>query len=80
MSNANDRFEAIAYLYYLRFRCLAPGKDEGALSGRNSSCPENRDQFAMWRKSDDAFNDAIERIIALEAAVKSLERQLESVN
>lgn len=71
------QFEAIADLYYERFRRLAPGKSEAPQTYRDSNDDENREQFRVWRNSDDAFMDAINKIIALEARVETLERDAE---
>lgn len=77
MSNANERFEAIGDLYYRRFHRLRPGKSESPLSYRDSNDEENHAQFDGWRTSDVAFIDAIDRLIAREARIESLQQELE---
>lgn len=77
MSTHLERFEAIADLYYRRFHRLAPGKSEALESYRDSNDEENRKQWADWFASPNAFGDAIERIIALEAKVEELKRDLD---
>jgi hypothetical protein len=77
MSTANERFEVYASLYHKRFGRLAPGKDEGAMSGRNSNDDENGKQFLAWVNSNVAMVDAINRIVELDAEVESLKRQLD---
>jgi hypothetical protein len=42
------RFEAIAGLYYMRFRRLAPGKNEAPETYRDSNDDENRARFRAW--------------------------------
>lgn len=74
------RFEAIAGLYYGRFRRLAPGKSEAIETGRDSNSDENREQFRAWRQSDQAFIDAIDRIVELDHKVAELECRLDNCN
>ena len=77
--NALYQFEAVADLYYRRFHRLAPGKSEALESYRDSNDDENRAQFAKWRASNDAFMDAIKRIIDLDEQVEQLQRQLDQL-
>lgn len=82
MSNRDNvlyQFEAIADLYYRRFHRLAPGKSEALESYRDSNDDENREQFSKWRTSNDAFMDAIKRIIDLDERVDQLQRQIDEL-
>ena len=59
------RFEALADLYYRRYRTLAPGKDSAAASGEDSSSAENRKRFDLWVASGQALQDAVARVVEL---------------
>lgn len=66
-----DRFETINDLYYRRYHCLRPGKDEAPQSYRDSSSEENHAQFENWIATR-AFTDAIDRITQLEKELEAL--------
>lgn len=70
--NAMARYEAIADLYYRRFGRLAPGKSEPLETAHDSNDDENRAQFSTWLNSHHAFEDAIARIVKLNAQVEEL--------
>jgi hypothetical protein len=65
-------FETLGDLYYRRYHCLRPGKDEGAGSYRDSNDDENRAQFSTWVVSL-ALLDALARIVQLEKQIEDME-------
>jgi hypothetical protein len=69
-----ERFEIIGDLYYRRFHCLRPGKDEAPEAYRNSNSDENIEQFRDWLAKH-AFDDALKRILELEEKIRKLEEQ-----
>lgn len=77
MSTANERFEAVGYLYYRATGYLRPGKAEPLETGRESSSDENRERFEQWLATR-GFSDAIERIVGLEAKAQQLEAWAET--
>ena len=64
MSDANERFETLASLYYDRFLDLAPGKDPGMIQ-RSITMEQNHAQWNDWRMSGEALNDALDKIARL---------------
>lgn len=72
MSNALTRFEVVGDLYYRRYHRLRPGKNEAAVTGRDSSSTENSSQFDEFCAMH-LFRDALDRIAELEEQVKRLE-------
>lgn len=71
----NVEFETLGELYYCRYRRLRPGKSEAPETGRSSMDEENVEQYRIWKR-DHAMDDAIARIVQLEAEVFELENRI----
>lgn len=75
MTDINAEFEALGALYYARYRCLRPGKDEPFASGRDSMDADNVRQFGDWIRHE-ALTDAVRRIIEKDAEIEHLRAAL----
>lgn len=72
---ATERFEVIGALYHLRTGRLRPGKDAVFYE---TNTDENRQAFEVWLATF-GFSDALDRISVLEAQVKKLEDNIETL-
>lgn len=74
MASVLERFEAVGELYRRRFGYLRPGKDESPMVYRGQNADrENVERFSEWIRTL-AFDDAIDRIVALEARLEELQQ------
>lgn len=69
-ANHAERFETVGDLYYRDTGYLRPGKDEPAVTGRDSNSDENRERFEQWLVTR-FFGCALDRIAELVIELES---------